>query len=87
MLSGLLLGFMLRSKPLGFIQKAITLLIWVLLFLLGVEVGGNERIVKGMSTLGLEAAVLTLFGVAGSSLLAWALWLFISKRKDTKDER
>ena len=38
MLTGMLLGFLLRNKRLSWIRKIITLLIWVLLFLLGIDV-------------------------------------------------
>ena len=54
MLTGMLFGFLLRNKRLSWIHKIITLLIWVLLFLLGIDVGGNEAIIKGLHTLGLE---------------------------------
>ena len=60
MLTGMLLGFLLRNKRLSWIHKIITLLIWVLLFLLGIDVGGNEAIIKGLHTLGLEALIITL---------------------------
>ena len=46
MLTGMLFGFLLRNKRLSWIHKIITLLIWVLLFLLGIDVGGNEAIIK-----------------------------------------
>ena len=59
MLTGMLLGFLLRNKRLSWIHKIITLLIWVLLFLLGIDVGGNETIIKGLHTLGLEALIIT----------------------------
>ena len=60
MLTGMLLGYLLRSKRLTWIHKIITLLIWSLLFLLGIDVGGNETIIKGLPTLGLEAVIITL---------------------------
>ena len=47
MLTGMLFGFLLRNKRLSWIHKIITLLIWVLLFLLGIDVGGNEAAVTG----------------------------------------
>ena len=47
MLTGMLLGYLLRNKRLSWIHKIITLLIWILLFLLGIDVGGNESIIKG----------------------------------------
>ena len=50
MLTGMLFGFLLRNKRLSWIHKIITLLIWVLLFLLGIDVGGNEAIIKGLHT-------------------------------------
>ena len=59
MLTGMLLGYLLRSKRLTWIHKIITLLIWSLLFLLGIDVGGNETIIKGLPTLGLEAVIIT----------------------------
>ena len=55
MLTGMLTGYLLRSKKLSWIHKVITLLIWLLLFLLGIDVGGNETIIKGLHTIGLEA--------------------------------
>lgn len=89
MLTGILIGYLARSKKLGWIPKAITFLIWVLLFLLGLEVGNNESIIRGLHTLGIEAAVITIGAVVGSTLLAWALWAFVMKRTPQKqgDER
>ena len=52
MLGGMLIGFLLRRQEFSWIGKVITLLIWALLFLLGIEVGGNRRIVEGLATLG-----------------------------------
>ena len=74
MLTGMLVGYLLRNKRLLWIHKIITLLIWTLLFLLGIDVGGNEAIIKGLHTLGLEAIIITLAAVTGSVLCAWGLW-------------
>lgn len=79
MLTGMLFGFLLRNKRLSWIHKIITLLIWVLLFLLGIDVGGNEAIIKGLHTLGLEALIITLAAVTGSILCAWTLVPIIYK--------
>ena len=54
MLGGMLIGFLLRRQEFSWIGKVITLLIWALLFLLGIEVGGNRRIVEGLATLGVR---------------------------------
>ena len=39
----MLLGFLLRKQKLSGIHKVITVLIWLLLFLLGIDVGGNQK--------------------------------------------
>ena len=74
MLTGMLLGYLLRSKRLTWIHKVITLLIWLLLFLLGIDVGGNETIAKGLHAIGLEALIIPAAAVTGSTLAAWGLW-------------
>ncbi len=89
MLTGMLVGYLLRNKRLLWIHKIITLLIWTLLFLLGIDVGGNEAIIKGLHTLGLEAIIITLAAVTGSVLCAWGLWylLYIRNRRKEKGDR
>ena len=81
MLTGILLGYLLRKRDLKKIHQIITLLIWLLLFILGIEVGSNEQIIKGLHTIGLEAVILTLGGPLGSVIAAWALWRALYKRK------
>ena len=81
MLTGMLLGYLLRKRNLGRIHQIITILIWLLLFILGIEVGSNEQIIKGLHTIGLEAILLTLGGTLGSVLAAWALWKALYRMK------
>ena len=52
MLSGVLIGYILRNKNLGFISKLITIAIWILLFLLGTAVGTNDEILGHLETRG-----------------------------------
>ena len=80
MLTGMLLGFLLRKQKLSGIHKVITVLIWLLLFLLGIDVGGNQKIINGLHTIGLEAIVITLAAVLGSLAAAWALSYVLYKR-------
>ena len=75
MLGGMLIGFLLRRQEFSWIGKVITLLIWALLFLLGIE---------GLATLGVEAFVITLACVLGSCILAWGLWYLLYKKKGEK---
>lgn len=81
MLCGIGTGYLLRNKKISFLGRIITALIWVLLFLLGIEVGSNPRIIGGIQTLGLEAVVLTFGGSAGSVLFAWALWKYVTAKQ------
>lgn len=80
MLTGMLLGYLFRKRNLKKIHQIITLLIWLLLFILGVEVGDNEQIIKGLHTIGLEAVILTLGGTLGSVIAAWGLWKVLYKK-------
>ena len=63
MFAGMLLGFLLRKQRLSWIHKVITVFIWLLLFLLGIDVGSNQEIINGLHTIGLEAVILTLAAV------------------------
>ena len=84
--TGIYIGYRLRSKNTGSVVRVITGYIWLLLFLLGMEVGGNDKLIKGLFTFGQEAFLLMIAGVAGSVLASWALWTFLSKRHDIKKE-
>lgn len=54
--------------------RIVTWLIWQLLFLLGIEVGSNEMIVRSLPTLGVEALLLSSAATLGCCVLAWMLW-------------
>ena len=74
MLCGIAVGRLLRGRQTGFVSHIITLL-----YLLGVEVGANPKIISGLQTLGLEALILTIGGSIGSVFAAWLLWKQVSK--------
>lgn len=82
MFIGIGLGYLLRRQSLSWINKAITALIWLLLFLLGIEVGQNERIIRSLPTLGVEAFVIAIVCVLGSCVAAWGLWKYVNGRKE-----
>ncbi|MCF2581152.1 Membrane protein of uncharacterised function (DUF340) [uncultured Bacteroides sp.] len=81
MFTGIIIGVFTRKYPLKPINRLITFLIWLLLFILGIEVGGNQEIINGLATLGLEAIIITICAVLGSCTCAWALWYVLYKRK------
>lgn len=80
-LSGMAVGFCLRKRQLRVMPHAVTVLIWLLLFFLGVEVGENPQVINGISRLGLEALWLSLGGLVGTILFSWALWRWVSADK------
>ena len=90
MLCGIGLGYLLRGRNTAAISKIITVLIWALLFLLGIEVGTNPKIIGGARGDGQcrwrandndrpQRAVLTIGGSVGSVLASWWLWNHVSK--------
>lgn len=81
MTGGMCVGFLFRRHRLSRVDQIITVLIWSLLFLLGIEVGGNGEIMRGLATLGMEALVISSAAVLGSCLAAKALWVWLIKKK------
>ena len=56
--------------------RIVTWLIWLLLFLLGIEVGSNEMVVCSLHTLGVEELLLSSAATLSCCVLAWMLWRF-----------
>lgn len=65
--------------------RIVTWLIWLLLFLLGIEVGSNEMIVRSLPTLGIEALLLSSAATLGCCVLAWMLWI-VSKNNTVQED-
>lgn len=74
-------GRLLRHRKLPWLGVATNVLIWLLLFLLGIEVSNDDRIIRGIASLGLEALVIALAGVAGGAVLSLLLWRYTSKNR------
>ena len=77
---GIVTGRLLQSRRLAFVSRLIAVIIWALLFLLGLEVGSDPAVVGGMATLGRTAFVIFVFSVAGSIGASWLLWRRIRGR-------
>ena len=72
MVIGIIAGYFLRRIPdIKIIGKLITGFIFLLLFFLGIAVGHNEKIVNNLTTIGLQALIITMGAIAGSVGLAW----------------
>ena len=85
-IGGIVTGRLLIGRRLAFVQRIITVTIWALLFLLGVEVGSDPAVVGSLATLGTAALAIFAFSVAGSIFAAWLLWRRIRGRAVPADE-
>ena len=65
--AGIALGRLLRGRRTAWLSRLLTVLIWLLLFLLGLEVGSNRQLIASLPTLGAEAAVIAPV-IAGGDL-------------------
>ena len=74
MFVGIVAGYLFRNRKIRFQNGLILTLIWVLLFLLGLEVGMNDNVVNKFASIGLEAAVIALAATLGSVVAAKLLW-------------
>lgn len=72
MFSGILLGFIFRRKRnlIMLTEKIAGLSIYLLLFLLGMSVGINDKVISNFASIGLNAILLTFSGLAGSIVLS-----------------
>ena len=77
MMAGVAAGWLLRRHSFKYVNTLLVMLVWALLFFLGVEAGENRAVIEGLKDLGVEALLLSLAGTAGSIALAWVLWKFI----------
>lgn len=73
---GISAGYLLRHRKIKVLDNIIPVTIWALLFLLGVEAGSDERIVRWIASLGVEAFIISLGGIIGSSIFAFGLWKY-----------
>ncbi len=73
-LCGIILGFCLnKSKVLKFSEYAINLVVYFLLFLLGVNTGSSEKLVNDFLSIGFEAIIISSGAIFGSLFFAY-LW-------------
>lgn len=74
LMAGVVAGYVLRRWKLQFIHAIILTLIWLLLFLLGLEIGSDKNIVIHFAKFGLQAFLLATGGTLGSIIFAKILW-------------
>ena len=88
-LLGIALGYVLRRhRWLQRVEMTIMLTIFVMLFVLGLTVGGNEYVVEHLPSLGGLAALIALVAMTGSAVLVSLVYHFFFKERggDGDDE-
>ena len=82
MLSGILAGYLLRSrKEMRFTGRLISYTIFLLLFLLGISVGNNEAIVNNLPEIGGKAFLIAVSATLGSLICAWVVYRYFFKKE------
>lgn len=81
MFCGIALGYLFRKKTiLQKLGKPISYTIYLLLFFLGISVGGNKEIINNLPSLGGQALLLAFAGTFGSILAAKGVGYFFFKK-------
>lgn len=70
---GIILGSQkkVRKRKLSWLSKLQTIILVLLIFALGVEIGADERVISSLGTIGVSALVITLMALAGSVAAVW----------------
>ena len=87
MSGGIIFGYLMRRHRLTHINRLTTGFIWVLLFVLGIEVGSNPNIMKSLHTLGFESLFIAVMSTMGSVIAAMLLWKSVKKDEEKNNER
>ena len=81
MFAGVGAGWLLRKwKSVKYSGAAVTVVIWLLLFLMGAEIGADRELVRNLSSLGLQALVFAAAGICGSVAASAILYRMLSRK-------
>ncbi len=80
---GFILGRQIRSeKAPTTLSRLLNIIIYVLLTVMGICVGGNKDIINNLSTIGLQSLIITIGAMAGSILFAFIIYRYIFKKRE-----
>ncbi len=81
--SGIPVGYALRKKPLAisFTNRALSIVIYTLLFLIGLSLGGNDDLISRLTELGVQGVLIGIMCSAGSIFVTWCIYNVIFKAK------
>lgn len=82
MLLGITVGFILRNNIKStLINHLIFGVILLLLFLMGLSIGTDNKLIRVLPSLGLQAIIISFFSTFGSIIAGWIIWIKLFKKK------
>ncbi len=83
---GIFIGWLLHKKEkfLKVVSELTNWAIYLLLFLLGLSVGTNDKILNNFDIIGYQSIIITVFAVLGSVLVSWLTYILFFKKKETE---
>lgn len=81
MFVGILLGVLTRKRLKIKLSGAIMVVICLLLFVLGLELGNNKELLSSFATIGVSAITISLLAVTGSCITGWLFYKFIYNKR------
>lgn len=82
MLLGITVGFILRNNIKStLINHLIFGVILLLLFLMGLSIGTDNKLISVLPYLGLQAIIISFFSTFGSIIAGWIIWIKLFKKK------
>lgn len=84
MVIGIFTGYVLRKRHIaGLVGKMISVAIVGLLFFLGISVGTNKDIMNNLSTIGVNAMLISFAATMGSVFVSWLVYTIWFKNKES----
>ena len=88
MFAGIALGYLVREvRGVERVASTTMLTIVLLLFVMGCEIGANPRIVENLTSLGVEALLISVAATLGSVLMAWVVYRRFFRGKEGGDAK
>ena len=77
---GIIAGRLLKIR---IMQRAVIMVTWLLLLLLGWEAGSDQNVIEAFPYIGMNAFIVAIGGIAGSCITAWILWRHIERARNS----
>ncbi|MFV0522821.1 MAG: LysO family transporter [Mangrovibacterium sp.] len=74
---GIIIGIIIQKRQSWrpYIDKSITVMIWILLFSLGIAIGSNNEVLNNIHTIGWKALILSGGSIIGSIICSYFVYL------------